>query len=378
MFQHITTVFYNIYSRNSSEDSINNNDDSSFFSERNINEQADLQNNNEINIINNIEQNLDNLNGINHINDLEQDIENPNEINQINASGQDLENPKRFKCANINYNIIVVILLIVFILLILGNIIITIIIDFKNSNNAKSSDYRDNIDDPVILKNAIWDGYETNVGAHYYAYTSYSTEYTQVKGLIKLPDSINTNYGQRNAYISFGILGISGGINIGLINSGTGGWRPLHYFQKTKKMVCYNDYHSDENTDYIEIIIEVTQDRKLLATFNLKNSSLFVIKSLNFEIDASNILVYENGKVKLRFYRFVSLVPLEEDNQNDGTFLKNGKFIGLSIMKNNKYESWGISGDNIEDSWIISSKRIKVDYRKSEESFSIIHSNNPF
>ena len=47
-------------------------------------------------------------------------------------------------------------------------------------------------------------------------------------------------------------------------------------------------------------------------------------------------------------------------------------------MKNNKNESWGISGDNIEDSWIISSKRIQVDYRESEESFSIIHSENPF
>ena len=377
MIQHIATAFYNIYSRNSSEDSISNND-SSLFSERNINEQDALENINEINQNNNIEQNLENLNKINQIDGLEQDIENNIGINQINCFGKDLDNPNGIKCVNINFKRIVIILLIVFILLVLTNILITIIIDFKNSKNSKEKDNKDKIDDPVILKNAIWDGYETNVGAHYYAYTSYSNEYTQVKGLLKLPDSINTNYGRRNAYISFGILGINGGINIGLINSGTGGWRPLHYFHKTHKMVCYNDYHSDEKTDYIEIIIEVTQDRKILATFNLKNSTLFTIKSLNFEIDASDILEYENGKVKFRFFRFVSLVPIEKDNQNDGTFIKKGKFIGLSIVKNNKTESWGISGDNIEDSWIISSKRIQVDYRKSEESFSIIHSENPF
>ena len=143
-----------------------------------------------------------------------------------------------------------------------------------------------------------------------------------MKGLFKLPDSINTNYGRRNAYINFGILGINEGINIGLFYSGKGGWRPLHYFHKTHKMVCCNDYHSDEKTDYIEIIIEVTQDRKILATFNLKNSTLFAIKSLNFEIDASDILEYENGNVKFRFFRFVSLVPIEKDNQNDGNFIK--------------------------------------------------------
>ena len=358
MFQLITTVFYNIYSRNSSEDSINNND-SIVFSERNI-EQDALENIIEINQINNMEQNIDNNNRINQINGLEQNLENPNYISIPN------ENTKTNY-----YKIIIIILLIVFILL----LITKILIDFRNS---KEKEYIDIIDDSVILKNMVWDGYETKVGAHYYVYSFYTTENTQVQALIKLPDSINTNYGQRNAYISLGILGLFGGINIGLINSGTGGWRPFYYFHKTQKMVCYNDYHSDDNTDYIEIIIKVTQNRKIIATFNLKDSNLFTIKSLTFEIDASDLLEYENGKVKLRFYRFVSLVPLKEDNQNDGTFIKNGKFIGLSIVKNNKIESWGISGDNIEDSWIISSKRIRVDYRKSEESFSIIHSMNPF
>ena len=116
MIQHITTAFYNIYSRNSSEDSISNND-SSLFSERNINEQDALENINEINQNNTIEQNLENLNKINQIDGLEQDIENNIGINQINCFGKDLDNPNGIKCVNINFKRIVVILLIVFILL---------------------------------------------------------------------------------------------------------------------------------------------------------------------------------------------------------------------------------------------------------------------
>ena len=95
-------------------------------------------------------------------------------------------------------------------------------------------------------------------------------------------------------------------------------------------------------------------------------------------MDASDILEYENNKVKVRFYRFAFLVPLEEDDQNDGTFVNNGKFTELSIVKNNITESWGISGNNIEVSWLISSKRIKVDFRKSEEKFSIFHKKSSF
>ena len=79
-----------------------------------------------------------------------------------------------------------------------------------------------------------------------------------MRGLLQLPDSINTNYGQRNFYISFGILGINCGINIGLIYNGTG-WRPFHYFIKTQEMVCYNEYRNYNETKFIEIEIEATQ-----------------------------------------------------------------------------------------------------------------------
>ena len=66
-----------------------------------------------------------------------------------------------------------------------------------------------------------------NDGVNYYAYSPFS---------MKGSDSINTNKGKRNAYISFGILGINDSINIGLINSGTA-WIPFYYFKKNRRNV---------------------------------------------------------------------------------------------------------------------------------------------
>lgn len=287
-------------------------------------------------------------------------------------------NEKKINCT---FKIAIVIFLVVVITLIMVILLAFLILnkkDMKHMNDINNiNDNIDDIDSPISLKNKVWDGYETNIGAHYYAYSPYSTHYNKVRGLIQLPDSINTNFGRRNAYISFGILGINGGVNIGLINAGTG-WRPFYYLIKTQKMLCYNEYCSNEETKFIEIEIEVTQERKLLASFTFRNSTLFPLKNLHFEIDASDILEYENDKVKARFFRFASLVPLEEDDQNDGTFVNNGKITQLSIVKNNETEFWGISGNNIEVSWLISPKRIKIDFTESEEKFSIIHRNNSF
>lgn len=74
-----------------------------------------------------------------------------------------------------------------------------------------------------------------------------------------------------------------------------------------------------------------------------------------------------------RFYRSASFLPIQKDDQNDGTFMKGGKLFGLNIFKNNVSQNWGINGNNIDVAWLISSKRIEFIYKKDEESFNIIH-----
>lgn len=72
---------------------------------------------------------------------------------------------------------------------------------------------KDIIDNAVVIKNRVWDGYETGVGAHYYAYSPYLSGYSKTTSYIRLPSLLNTNGGKRNAYISFGVLGYYGSID---------------------------------------------------------------------------------------------------------------------------------------------------------------------
>lgn len=121
----------------------------------------------------------------------------------------------------------------------------------------------DIINDAVVIKNKFWDGYEKESGAYYYAYSPYITGYSKVKGYIELPNSINTNCGKRNAYISFGVLGQYGGIDIGIMNSGEG-WKPFYFDVKSKKFLSFKDYIVKE-ASIAEIQIEVTSSRKVIV-----------------------------------------------------------------------------------------------------------------
>ena len=155
------------------------------------------------------------------------------------------------------------------------------------------------------------------------------------------------------------------------------GWLPFYFDCKNKKFVTFKDYYAPKGTENIEIEIEANPLRKVFFSLNFKNSDLISLKSFNTEIDASHILIYENNKVKIRFFRFCSLISVEKDNQNDGTYMIDGKFTKLNIVKNNINETWGIPGDNIEVSWLISSKRINFSYDNEQDNFSIIHKKNP-
>lgn len=230
------------------------------------------------------------------------------------------------------------------------------------------------IDDAKIIKNRVWDGYQKNTGAHYYVYSPYKTGYSKVTSYIELPKDLNTNNGKRNAYISFGVLGLYGSIDIGIMNSGKG-WLPYYNDINKGNFVTFQDYIAPTGTTIIGIEIDVTYSKKIFVSFSFRNSNLAILKSTSkpIEIKASHILVYENNKVKFRFFRFASLCPDGKDNQNDGTYMLGGKFTGLTIVNNGKAESWGISSDNVDVAWLVSSRKISYKYNGNEESFSISH-----
>ena len=55
-----------------------------------------------------------------------------------------------------------------------------------------------------------------------------------------------------------------------------------------------------------------------------------------------------------------------KDNQNDGTYMIDGKFKDLKIVKDNEEQNWGIDSDNIDVSWLVSSRRITFKHKNDE------------
>ena len=220
-----------------------------------------------------------------------------------------------------------------------------------------------------IIKNRVWKGYETKVGAHYYAYSPYKTGYSKVISNIILPFKLYT--GNRNAYISFRVLDINGSIDIGIMNGGNG-WKPYYYDIKNKYFKSFNEF-APFGTTIVFIQVEVFLNRKIEFYINFRNDNFDILKSFNTQINGNHVLEYEYGKVKNRFYRFASLVPNGIDNKNDGTYMIGGKFNDLTIINKKIEDNWGIDYNNIDVAWKVSSNRIDFNYYDNNEYFNIKH-----
>ena len=227
-------------------------------------------------------------------------------------------------------------------------------------------------DNPVVIKKEIWKEYETKVGAYYILYSPLRDDYSKIIGDIRLPILLNTNKGKRIAYITLGVVGLNGRINIGIINSKFG-WTPYFYDIKYKKMKGFRDYICPEETEIVKFKLELVNSSKIIFSLKYFDSNSVFLNSFITEIDASHILVINNNKTKLRFYRYIQLRPTENDNQNDGTYMKKGEFKELYIVKKNLSESWGIMGKNVDVAWKVSSRHIKLHFKRNKEIFSINH-----
>ena len=232
------------------------------------------------------------------------------------------------------------------------------------------------IDDTLVIKNKVWEGYEKNVGAYYIAYSPISNRFNRASGIIQLPASLNTNDGKRNAYISFGIRGFKDDfVDMGIMNSGEG-WKP--YYSKNGNLQSFPEYSEIKGVKYVEIKVDPflgLTTPSIIFYLNFMDSDLKILKHFSIDIDAKDIEKNKIGGDKLRFYRFASLVNIDgvPDDQNDSTYMINGVFTKLTIEVKGSRKSWGISGDYVETSWLVSSSKIEFSHADDHESFSIKH-----
>jgi len=247
--------------------------------------------------------------------------------------------------------------------------------DYNEYNGGRTATYK-------ILRGSAPLWAEDNKGAHYYVYSTVTSEYAEAYTRIKLPTSLNLsneNNG-RNAYISLGIFGTLGnlGVDMGIRNEGSG-WSPYTYDVCGKNFEVYDLTVTNAKKAVIVATPLSTTVLRLYVQFQDAKGNEISYFYQNIPVASGNFQLGDNGEVACHYYRFASLVNQdgEEDNQEDGTYMLGGNFNGLALYKRSTstYENWGMTSSLVNQAWLVSPDHITVTYASGSdtETFSIKH-----
>lgn len=235
------------------------------------------------------------------------------------------------------------------------------------------------IDDVVVIKGSTPGWPEINVGAHYYAFSPFTTTHEEAYTRVKLPTSYNNASGTRIGYISLGVFGSQGnlGIDLGLRNAGSG-WHPYSYDVKGGNFIVYDTYTQPTAKDAV-IVVTPLSTTKIRMYVQFKDASGNDVGNPFYEdinIAAGNLAMV-NGVIACYYYRFASLINLPHlpDNQMDSSYMLGGNFNGLALYNRNThvYENWGINTSLINQAWKVSPERIYFSYNSTTDYFDIDH-----
>lgn len=232
------------------------------------------------------------------------------------------------------------------------------------------------IDSVTVIKGSALFA-ESGVGAHYYAFSSKSTAYTEAYTNIKLPTRLNTTSGtgKRRAFICLGLQGNLSGIDLGLANDGSG-WQPYYYDGCDKTYAFYPAFTASSavtnavmtikpvSTSQVDFYIRYTDanDNTIGDTFWQR----LTIVDGNLEMSG--------GRINCKFFRFASLVPIKiPDDQMDSSYMLGGQFTGCQLYNGSSYVSWGIGNSMMTNVWKVSPERMTLTYSGTTDSFGIDH-----
>ena len=225
-----------------------------------------------------------------------------------------------------------------------------------------------------IMKGEILYDYKKGSGAYYIAYSPFRDDINRITSYVRLPTFVETNDGKRDAFISFGIQGQYGYIDIGIMNSGKG-WKP--YYNDNGDLISFDDDIAKKEVKIMGLEIQVESKKKVFFAVSYRDIDGNELRDAKWiHIPCSHIFEGNlEDKPNLRFYRFVSLVNNKDkgvpDNQKDKTAMIEGAFSGLVIMVDNLGKKWGIDLHYVEASWKVSPKKIELTKRDDYDNFSI-------
>ncbi len=228
----------------------------------------------------------------------------------------------------------------------------------------------------VKFKDHIKTFIEPYAGAHYYAQGFDTTTYQSASMTVNLSEVEIDRKNARNGFICLGI--VTGGskykhADIGLACSNNkvengvnrGEWRAYTWGSWTDNNGDKHDIEWDWDFGYnylfhytdtvrVNITISITGGmHKIKCDFYAGNSTTEVqAASCSFITSPGEMFPVEGGQPKVRFVRFISLVPLNSDNR-DYSYLKgtirNLKLNGATWDYTKIQYAWSVQDDNIND-----------------------------
>ena len=111
-----------------------------------------------------------------------------------------------------------------------------------------------------IMKGEILYDYKKGSGAYYIAYSPFRDDYNRITSYVRLPTFVETNDGKRDAFISFGIQGQYGYIDMGIMNSGKG-WKP--YYNDNGDLISFDDDIAKKEVKIMGLEIQVESKKKV-------------------------------------------------------------------------------------------------------------------
>ena len=141
-------------------------------------------------------------------------------------------------------------------------LIILIITKIQVGNNSED------IYETEIIKNKILYDYKKGSGAYYIAYSPFRDDYNRITSYVRLPTFVETNDGKRDGFISFGIQGQYGYIDMGIMNSGKG-WKP--YYNDNGDLISFDDYTSKEDVKLIGIDVKIQSKKKVIFAVSFRD-----------------------------------------------------------------------------------------------------------
>ena len=211
-------------------------------------------------------------------------------------------------------------------------------------------------------------------GGYYYAYSAMSNTYQSAYANILLPTSLNRANGKRNAYISLGITGSNHAIDLGICNR-NGNWVPYYYEQGGEFVAESTTYAAPSTAKSAQITvkpIDTTTVQLYIQWQDANGNNVGTMYYKHITVFDGNLQMV-NGKIKCKFFRFASLVPIGSDNQGDGSYMTGGMFRYCQLYTGSNYVSWGIGASTVEHCFLVSPSHISLAYSGQNDTFNIYH-----